>query len=499
MVDAHARVKRQGAYVPCTITARPVSDAKDGDGLLLVTFQDRPARRVRGGAKRGRAAVRSTRRGLARPTARIRAQGHARGPAGHDRRARELERGAESLARRSHVDERGAPVDQRGDGELEGGAAVAERGAEHGQQSAPGQGARAGRGQQRHGEPAGEHRHRHGVSRRRSPHQALHAANGQAAEPAGRPTSAGRFATSRRGSPIRRCSRTAAACSRQLAPLETIVRADDGRAYLRRVLPYRTADNRISGVVITWVDITQRLAAEAEARHLGAVLRDSNDAVALLDLEGRIIGWNRGAERLYGYAEAEARTLHVRDLVPEPDRDTTADLIQPGRPRRHGVGIARDAAQNQGRPHAGHLAHHDAAARRRRPAGRHRHDRPRHHRAQGGPRRQARRQAVPAGDRGTAGRRGASRRRPADPEPGGGGDHRISARRARHDGRVVRRPARRPGAASADSLYETSGSPERGAQPFSLAITRKDGDGAPRGVHHLPARRRPTSSGCCST
>ena len=45
VVDADARVKRQGTYVPCTVTARPVSDAKDADGLLLVTFKDRPARR----------------------------------------------------------------------------------------------------------------------------------------------------------------------------------------------------------------------------------------------------------------------------------------------------------------------------------------------------------------------------------------------------------------------------------------------------------------------
>ena len=97
----------------------------------------------------------------------------------------------------------------------------------------------------------------------------------------------------------------------RLTPVETVVRTDDAHAYLRRVLPYRTADSRISGVVITWVDITQRLAAEAESRRLSAVLRDSNDAVALLDLEGHITGWNRGAERLYGYTEAEARYAHA--------------------------------------------------------------------------------------------------------------------------------------------------------------------------------------------
>lgn len=112
-----------------------------------------------------------------------------------------------------------------------------------------------------------------------------------------------------------------------LAPVDAVVRADDSEAYLRRVVPYRTADERIDGVVITWVDITRRLAAEAESRRFTAVLRDSNDAVALLDLDGRIVGWNRGAERLYGYTEAEARRLSLPDLAPEPLRPTTLALL----------------------------------------------------------------------------------------------------------------------------------------------------------------------------
>lgn len=114
----------------------------------------------------------------------------------------------------------------------------------------------------------------------------------------------------------------------KLAPLETVAGADDGLAYLRRVLPYRTADSRITGVVITWVDITRRLAAEAESRHLSAVLRDSSDAVILFDLDGHITGWNRGAERLYGYTEAHARTMNVRDLLPEPHREAMSELIR---------------------------------------------------------------------------------------------------------------------------------------------------------------------------
>ena len=57
-------------------------------------------------------------------------------------------------------------------------------------------------------------------------------------------------------------------------------------------------------------------------------MRDSNDAVALLDLDGRIIGWNHGAERLFGYTEAEARTKHVRDMTSEPQRAAMDDHVR---------------------------------------------------------------------------------------------------------------------------------------------------------------------------
>ena len=42
VTDAEARVKRNGSYVPCRITVRPLTEPKEAEGLLLITFQDRP-------------------------------------------------------------------------------------------------------------------------------------------------------------------------------------------------------------------------------------------------------------------------------------------------------------------------------------------------------------------------------------------------------------------------------------------------------------------------
>jgi len=48
----------------------------------------------------------------------------------------------------------------------------------------------------------------------------------------------------------------------RLATAEAEIRADGNRWYLRRITPYRTADNRIDGVVVTFVDITRRKESE---------------------------------------------------------------------------------------------------------------------------------------------------------------------------------------------------------------------------------------------
>ncbi len=52
----------------------------------------------------------------------------------------------------------------------------------------------------------------------------------------------------------------------RLMPLEKEITANDGAHYLRRIQPYRTHDNRIEGVVVTFVDVTLRSQAEAAVR-----------------------------------------------------------------------------------------------------------------------------------------------------------------------------------------------------------------------------------------
>jgi len=47
------------------------------------------------------------------------------------------------------------------------------------------------------------------------------------------------------------------------------------------------------------------------------VCGDAHDAITVQDLEGRIIAWNPGAVRMYGWSEAEALAMNVRDRIPK--------------------------------------------------------------------------------------------------------------------------------------------------------------------------------------
>lgn len=111
-------------------------------------------------------------------------------------------------------------------------------------------------------------------------------------------------------------------------PLEVEIRSDEGQYYLRRIHPYYTSDNHVEGVVLTFVDISSRVEEESKTQRLAAVLRDSNDAVMLLDTNSRVTSWNRGAERLYGYTAQEAFELSLTDFIPADQQEQMGELLQ---------------------------------------------------------------------------------------------------------------------------------------------------------------------------
>src|SRR5579864_1338369 len=62
--------------------------------------------------------------------------------------------------------------------------------------------------------------------------------------------------------------------------------------------------------------ISEQMGALEKFRRMATVIQDSNDAITFQDLEGNILAWNRGAETMYGYSEAEALRKNIVDTVP---------------------------------------------------------------------------------------------------------------------------------------------------------------------------------------
>ena len=68
--------------------------------------------------------------------------------------------------------------------------------------------------------------------------------------------------------------------------------------------------------------------AEAEQRWMATIVRDSYDAITVQTFDGTVTAWNRGAERMYGWSEAEALGMNIQDIVPEARRAEASTLAK---------------------------------------------------------------------------------------------------------------------------------------------------------------------------
>jgi two-component system CheB/CheR fusion protein len=98
-----------------------------------------------------------------------------------------------------------------------------------------------------------------------------------------------------------------------LQPVEREVRTTDGRAYVLRVLPYRAAEDRIGGVVLTFFDITARTLAEAAVRaseeQFRRAIEEAPIPVIMHAEDGEVLQISRSWTELTGYTLADVPTL----------------------------------------------------------------------------------------------------------------------------------------------------------------------------------------------
>jgi PAS domain S-box-containing protein len=112
-----------------------------------------------------------------------------------------------------------------------------------------------------------------------------------------------------------------------LRPREAEVRTDAGQWYLRRILPYRTEDDRIDGVVVTFTDITERRTAEQNRLRIAAIVESAEVAIIGKTLDGTVTTWNRGAEILHGYSASEAVGRSIDFILPPEEREHIHEVL----------------------------------------------------------------------------------------------------------------------------------------------------------------------------
>src|SRR5205809_7696175 len=75
------------------------------------------------------------------------------------------------------------------------------------------------------------------------------------------------------------------------------------------------------------MDDTRFHPEDEAARLLAAIVESSDDAIFAKALDGTILSWNRGAERMYGYSAGEAIGRSVDLIVPPEQRAEVSDIL----------------------------------------------------------------------------------------------------------------------------------------------------------------------------
>ena len=75
-------------------------------------------------------------------------------------------------------------------------------------------------------------------------------------------------------------------------------------------------------------DITERKLAETVSIRMAAIVESSDDAIIGKDLNGIITSWNKGAEKIFGYAAGEMLGTSILRLIPADRRDEENQILE---------------------------------------------------------------------------------------------------------------------------------------------------------------------------
>ena len=122
----------------------------------------------------------------------------------------------------------------------------------------------------------------------------------------------------------------------------------DGReiAVEHSAAPILAGEGKVIGVVLVFRDVAERRQEQVETAEQAALLELTQDSVFVIDMEGTVLFWSRGAEAMLGYTKAQAAGKISHDLLltefPQPLDEIRAELMRVGHWEGDLVTIAED-------------------------------------------------------------------------------------------------------------------------------------------------------------
>jgi PAS domain S-box-containing protein len=81
------------------------------------------------------------------------------------------------------------------------------------------------------------------------------------------------------------------------------------------------------GLSVYFADTSERKRADQAMGLLAAIVDSSDDAIVSKNLDGVITSWNKGAERIFGYAAKEAIGQHIFLIIPDDRREEEVGIL----------------------------------------------------------------------------------------------------------------------------------------------------------------------------
>lgn len=116
---------------------------------------------------------------------------------------------------------------------------------------------------------------------------------------------------------------------RPIRGVEAVAERPDGTrvSFMPYPTPLHDESGRLIGAINLLVDLTDQNRRELDSAQLAAIVASSDDAIVSKTLQGRVVSWNAGAARIFGYDASEMIGQPILRLIPPELQGQEAEIL----------------------------------------------------------------------------------------------------------------------------------------------------------------------------